>query len=61
MHRGTVESFTYWKHDERPAGDEPILKAMNWAHLASVLHADHSGEASTASPPQEAPPSSSEI
>ena len=41
VHRGVIDKFTYWKHDEVPHADEPILKAMRWAELADVLHADH--------------------
>ena len=39
MHRGNVESFTVWKHDEEPIEDEPIFKVMRWAGIADVLHA----------------------
>lgn len=45
MHRGRLESFTVWKHDEEPNEDEPIFKVMRWASIADVLHADHSEEA----------------
>ena len=41
VHRGVIDKFTFWKHDELPHGEEPILKAMRWAELADVLHADH--------------------
>lgn len=41
MHRGTIDTFTYWKHDEKPTEDETLLKVIRWANVASVLHADH--------------------
>ena len=41
MHRGTLDSFTYWKHDEKPTEDDALLKVIRWASVASVLHADH--------------------
>lgn len=44
MHRGTVEEFTYWTHDDRPTDDEPIMKCMRWTELASTLHGHHGEE-----------------
>ena len=41
MHRGTIDSFSLWKHDEKPQEDDPLLNVMRWANVASVLHADH--------------------
>ena len=46
MHKGTVASFTYWKHDELPHDEEPVLKAMQWAALCDVLHDDHAEDES---------------
>lgn len=40
LHKGIIDTFTYWKHDELPHDEEPILKAMQWAALADVLHGD---------------------
>lgn len=40
LHKGCIERFTMWKHDEIPHGEEPIFKAARWAALADVLHAD---------------------
>ena len=60
MHRGAVESFAYWKHDERANGDEPVLKAMRWTRIASALHGDHTEEA-PAEAPADAPPASNEV
>lgn len=40
LHKGTIDRFTMWKHDDTPHGEEPIFKAMHWAALADVLHAD---------------------
>lgn len=44
LHRGALESFTLWKHDDAPHDDEPVFKAMRWASVANVLHADHGEE-----------------
>ena len=44
LHKGTIESITFWKHDEVPHEDEPILKVMRWTTIADVLHADHGEE-----------------
>ena len=41
MHRGTIDKFTYWKHDEKPTEDETLLKVIRWANVASLLQADH--------------------
>ena len=41
MHRGNIDSFTYWKHDEKPSEDDPLVKVIRWANIASALHADH--------------------
>ena len=38
MHRGAVDKFMLWKHDEKPTEDEQLLKVMRWATLASALH-----------------------
>ena len=45
MHRGALDAFTIWDHDEEPCEDGPLFKAMRWAGIADVLHADHSEEA----------------
>lgn len=44
MHRGAVQSFTYWKQDEFPTEQDSILRCMQWAGVASVLHAHHDDE-----------------
>ena len=41
LHRGTVDTFTVWDHDEQPPEDGPVFKCMRWAAIADVLHADH--------------------
>ena len=41
LHRGAIEAITTWKHDEVPHENEPLFKAMRWAGIADVLHADH--------------------
>jgi hypothetical protein len=41
VQRGTFSELTYWKHDEAPVGMDPLSKCIEWAQLASVLHAHH--------------------
>ena len=47
LHRGAIDAFTVWKHDELPEEDEPAFKCMRWAGIASVLHADAGDEEAT--------------
>lgn len=53
MHRGNIDSFTFWKHGEEPIDDDPIFKCMKWAALAEAIHGDHCEEEAVAveSPP----------
>lgn len=41
VQRGTFSELTYWKHDEAPAPTDPLVKCIEWAELAAVLHAHH--------------------
>jgi ribonuclease H2 subunit C len=41
MHRGKIDSFTYWKQDEFATENEPVLQAVKFAGIASVLHAHY--------------------
>lgn len=41
VQRGTFSQFTYWKHDEDPTSTDPLAKCVEWARIASVLHAHH--------------------
>ena len=60
LYRGAIDSVTYWKHDEEPTGEEPIFKAMRWAAVADVLHADHGEEAEPPAKEEAVPPAKEE-
>ena len=38
--KASFDKVTYWKHDELPQPSDPVRKALEWAALAEVLHAD---------------------
>ena len=38
--RAGFDTITYWKHDDLPQSNDPVRKALEWAALADVLHAD---------------------
>lgn len=44
LHRGSIGSVSFWKHDDLPHDEEPIFKCMRWTSIANVLHADHGEE-----------------
>ena len=49
LHKRSFDQLTYWQHDDVPLGNEPFLKAIRFAALADVLHADHAAEVDTES------------
>ena len=40
LHRGSISSVTFWKHDELPHDEEAIFKLSRWTSIADVLHGD---------------------
>ena len=41
LQKRSFSKLTYWQHDDVPLGSEPFFKAMRFASLADVLHAEH--------------------